>query len=350
MLLLLIAASGVGGWLGIARPALEFAARPGATTHTLVRIDPGLRLGQIAHLLRRRGVVRHAWAVVVLAVVRGDARRLEAGTYELGPGMTPGQILAVLAAGRVATVRVTLPEGLVTSQVLGRLRRAGIGSAGQLAQAGYDAHLRTAAGLPPASAGVRSPLEGYLFPSTYVFPAGTGASAAVARLLDQFRSEWTPQLAAAARANAGLNTLQAVTLASIVQREVARPRQMAQVAAVYLERLRRGMRLDADPTVLYALGRQGQTAALSGSELAVHSPYNTYRHHGLPPGPICNPGLAALEGVAHPAHTHALYFLTTPGGHLVLANTLAQQEANRRRYLSGAGAASATPAGPQPAN
>lgn len=335
VVLLLAVACGVAGWLGVVRPALTLPVRPGATTQATVQVASGLRLWQIARLLRRRGVVRHAWALVLLAVLRGDARRLEAGTYELGPGMTPDQVLAVLAQGRVATTRVTLPEGLVTSQVLGRLRRAGLGTASQLARAGYDGRLRSAAGLAPPPATVRSPLEGYLFPATYVFRRGTGASSVVRRLLTQFRREWTPQLAATVRANTGLDTAQAVTLASIVQREVARPHQMAEVAAVYLARLRRGMRLDADPTVLYALGRQGQTSALTASELAVHSPYNTYRHRGLPPGPICNPGLAALQGVAHPAPIHALYFLTTPAGHLVLAHTLAQQAANRQRYLGG---------------
>ncbi len=332
-LALAVVAAGAAGWLGVVRPALTLPVRLGSTASSTIHVDPGLRLWQIASLLRRRGVVRHAWAVVLLAVLRGDARRLEAGTYVLSPGMTPGQVLAVLAHGQVATVQVTLPEGLLTSEVLARLRRAGLGSAGQLVQAGYDASLRSAAGLPPALATVRSPLEGYLFPSTYVFPRGTDASTAVTRLLAQFRREWTPQLAAAARANTGLDTVQAVTLASIVQREVSTPGQMAEVAAVYAARLRRGMRLDADPTVLYALGIQGQTRALTSAQLAVHSPYNTYRHHGLPPGPICNPGLAALQAVAHPAQTHALYFLTTPGGRLVLADTLAQQIANRRRYL-----------------
>ena len=128
-----------------------------------------------------------------------------------------------------------------------------------------------------------------------------------------------------------------MVLASIVQAEARTARDMALVAGVYLNRLRRGMPLDADPTVLYGLGLLGvQADPLTAGELASPSPYNTYRHAGLPPGPICNPGPWALEAVADPAPVHALYFLTTAEGRVVLADTLAEQEAHVLRYL-GAG-------------
>jgi len=128
-----------------------------------------------------------------------------------------------------------------------------------------------------------------------------------------------------------------VVLASIVQAEARTARDMALVAGVYLNRLRRGMPLDADPTVLYGLGLLGvQADPLTAGELASPSPYNTYRHAGLPLGPICNPGPPALAAVANPAPVHALYFLTAPDGRVVLADTLAEQEAHVRAYL-GAG-------------
>jgi UPF0755 protein len=308
-------------------------ADPTRTTPVLVDVRPGMRLGEIAALLRRRGLVRSAWAFRLLALQTGVARRLQAGTYALDPAMTPRQILDTLASGRVVVVRVVVPEGADVRQVLAALAQAGIGQGPALAAAAHDAALLTAAGLPPPGPGVRTALEGYLFPATYAFAPDVGVSGALTAMLQRFRAAWTPQLQAAARANAGLDTVQAVTLASIVQREVGDPAAMATVAGIYLNRLRQGMKLDADPTVLYALGIQGQDGPLTEAELRVDSPYNTYLHPGLPPGPICNPGLQALEAVAHPAHTTALYFLTTPDGRLVLARTLAEQLANRKAYL-----------------
>ncbi len=322
------------GWAALwARGALVLPADPSAPSPVLVDIPPGTELRAISLLLERRGVVRSAWAFELLARREGVGTALEAGTYALSAAMTPRTILGRLAHGDVAVVHVTVPEGASARQVVAALAGAGLGGGAALASEVDDGALLAGAGLPPPAAGVRTALEGFLFPATYAFPPDASARALFAGMLAEFQQQWTPALAGEASAHTGLDMVQTVTLASIVQREVAAPAQMPVVAGVYLNRLKAGMNLDADPTVLYALGLESQQGALTTAELSVRSPYNTYLHAGLPPGPICNPGAAALAAAANPAATAALYFITTPAGRLVLADTLSQQEANIRQYL-----------------
>jgi UPF0755 protein len=182
-------------------------------------------------------------------------------------------------------------------------------------------------------------LEGFLFPDTYEFPSDATARDVIARMLDTFGQRFTPELREQARAQ-GLTVYQAVTLASIVEREAVLPEERPIIASVFLNRLRAGMHLNADPTVQYALGYQGEghgwwKRPLLLEDLEVDSPYNTYRHVGLPPGPICNPGLAALEAVVNPADTRYLYFVANDvagdGSH-VFAETLEEHNANIAKY------------------
>ncbi len=324
----LVGAGAVGS--ALARPVATVARDP-----VTVVIRPGMGLRQIALSLRAARVIRRAWVFEVLAVSGGEARRLQAGTYALSPSMPPQVVLQRIASGEVVTGarRITIPEGWNATQIIAALAAAHLGH-GQaaLAAAATDPALLAAAALPAPAAGTKVALEGYLYPDTYSFSSTMSAAQILGRMLSEFDAVWTPQLAAAARANAQLDTAQTVTLASIVQREVADAAQMPLVAGIYLHRLRVGMRLDADPTVLYALGLLSQQHSLTLAQTATVSPYNTYVVAGLPPGPICNPGKAALEAVAHPAATNALYFLTDPRGRVIPADTLQQQIAHQQKY------------------
>ena len=304
---------------------------PSSTGQTLVVVQRGMNVRQIALRLRQDRLIRSALAFRLLARGYRVAGELEAGTYAVSAAMRPATILQLMAHGRVTVRRVAIPEGWDAQQVA-RAIGAALPQGTGMRQVLTDTALLQAAGLPTPAGGVRDPMEGYLFPATYTFAPGTTATQAVEAMLARFNTAWTPQLRMAAAAE-GLDTAQAVTLASIVQREVARPTEMRTVAGIYLRRLQEKMPLDADPTVLYALGILGQSTPLDGAQLAVDSPYNTYRHLGLPPGPICNPGLAALEAVTEPTPGQALYFLTTPAGRLVVADNLQQQLANRKKYL-----------------
>jgi len=315
------------------RPATVDPHRPAVT----VVIRPGAHLSGIAAQLHTAGVIASPRLFEALAVWHGVARRLQAGAYTLSPSMTPQAILGVMAAGVVAAGRVTVPEGWNAAQIVAALETSHLGGgvAAALQRAVADPTLLVAAALPAPVPGVKVALEGYLFPDTYTFAVNASPADIFGRMLARFGRAWTPQLAMAARANAGLNTAQAVTLASIVQREAGSPTDMPLIAGIYLHRLRMGMRLDADPTVLYGLGLIGQQTSLSDAQTASSSPYNTYLVAGLPPGPICNPGAAALQAVAHPASTTALYFLTKRDGRVVPADTLQQQVANEKTYLGG---------------
>ena len=332
VLVLAVCAGGVAAarW---ARSQIDLPVNPAATARVLVHVTPGMRLRQIADMLHRQGLVRSALAFRALAVREGESRSLQAGTYAIGPFMTPREIVRIMAEGQVAAVRLTIPEGWNARQVVAGMAAADLGAGPDLARAVNDPTLLTAAGLPAPAPGVITALEGYLFPATYAFPPDASGRQVLGGMVQRFAQEWTPALAQQAQAAAGLDTVQAVTLASIVQREVADPTEMPVVAGLYLHRLQLGMKLDADPTVLYALGLEAQSAPLTASELAVDSPYNTYRYGGLPPGPIANPGEEALAAVAHPTPTDAVYFLTTSDGRLILARTLSEQLANRKRYL-----------------
>jgi peptidoglycan lytic transglycosylase G len=175
-------------------------------------------------------------------------------------------------------------------------------------------------------------LEGYLFPETYLLPRHTDAPRLVKAMTDGFAHVFTPELRQAAQAN-GLTVRQAVTLASIVEKEAARPEERPLVAAVYLNRLRIGMALQCDPTVIYALERAGKYGGnLRREDLAFDSPYNTYRYPGLPPGPIASPGRASIEAAVHPAPVDFLYFVSRNDGSHEFARTLEEHNRNVQKW------------------
>ena len=175
-------------------------------------------------------------------------------------------------------------------------------------------------------------LEGYLFPDTYLLSRRTDAPALTRRMVERFERALTPDLVAAAQAR-GLSTRQLVTLASIVEKETARPDERPLVAAVYANRLRIGMALQCDPTVIYALTRAGiYTGDLRRNDLIFDSPYNTYRYAGLPPGPIAAPGKESLSAAAHPSDTDFLYFVSRNDGSHEFARTLDEHNRNVQKY------------------
>lgn len=319
--------------LRAARAAVEVPAAPGSTTVHFVVVRPGMRLRRIGDLLKAHGVIRSALVFDLWSLYKGEGRRLQAGTYSLGPGMSVQQVLQIMDHGRVATVRLVIPEGWDAEQIATAVAQAGLGSSAAFLAAGDDPETLAAMGMELPTGAVRYEAEGYLFPATYTFKVGETSAAIAQTMLHAFMTNaWSPTVQSQLQAE-GLDMLQAVTLASIVQREVTSPSQMQAVAGVYLHRLKIGMALDADPTVLYGLGLTALNGPLDDAQLASNSPYNTYAHTGLPPGPICSPGVQALEAVADPTATQALYFLSTPSGQLILANTYAEQQANQKKYL-----------------
>jgi UPF0755 protein len=330
-----------GHALEMARATLTGLDRPVSADATPVvfRVEAGQSAGDIGAALEARGLIRSARMFRLLVERDGVAGRLAAGEYELKASLSTPEVIEVLAGGRVRPGTVlTVPEGWRAEEIAWKLDSLLPGRGRDFLAIVYDdQEAATRLGLPPDAS-----LEGFLFPDTYELARDQDLRSLVDKMVAQFDRRFDAVRRGAA-ASAGLSPLEAVTLASIVEREAAVPEERPLIAAVYRNRLALGMRLQADPTVQYALGTQRVPTAgqglwpreLSLADLEVPSPYNTYRERGLPPGPICNPGLASLDAVLRPADTDALYFVARGDGSHVFAQTMDEHLSNIRRLEGG---------------
>ena len=290
-----------------------------AGTEARVMIPVGATLGDAADSLVSARVIRSARVFLVIAQVTGGASdAVLPGRYLMPRGATTSALLAQLHSGRKRFRRLVIPEGWGITQIARLLRDSlGADTAGFLA-ATRDSARRARMQTPAAD------VEGYLFPATYDFTADVTAAMAVDTMLTTFERRWKSAWDSVITAQ-GRTRHQVVTLASIVEKEAGRSADRPMIAAVYLNRLRSGMRLQADPTVLYALKLVAKRVLYS--DLRVTSPYNTYRVSGLPPGPIASPGTASIAAVIEPSTTDAMFFVAFPDGHSKFTRTFAQHTA-----------------------
>jgi UPF0755 protein len=301
-----------------------------------VEVQQGESPSAIATKLERAGVIRSAAHFGVLAGLMGVESNLRAGEYEMTRGMPTAVVIDRLRENlTVPQFVLTIPEGWRWEQVGEHLERKGITTAAdfQAAVSATDYNAPFLAQRPPGAS-----LEGYLFPDTYFFTVDATAHDIVARLLTTFNQKFPPELQAMA-ANQGLSLHQAVTLASIVEREAQVPSERPVIASVYLNRIKDGMLLQADPTTQYAIATPASVAEygwwkrdLTIDDLKVNSPYNTYVSNGLPPNPIASPGLASLEAVVRPSGTEFYYFVAKPDGSHAFARTLDEHNRNVQQY------------------
>ena len=317
-------------------PPMPVLPTPSGTDAVSVEVAPGESAGDISQRLEEAGVIESARLFRILVALMGVENEMVAGRYEFDRGMLTLQVIGRLRRGITMPLTVTVPEGLRSEEVALVVEREDIVKAEDfrhaLASEAYD--FGFLAERPPGAG-----LEGYLFPATYGFSRGVTAEEAVRRMLAAFDAQVTPELRQAVRAS-GLTLHEAVTLASIVEREAVRPEERPLIAGVFLNRLRLSMPLEADPTVQYALANDPASVerfgfwkqGLTTEDLQVDSSYNTYVNGGLPPGPIANPGLASLEAVAHPAQTNYLYFVARQDGSHVFAETLEEHLRNVEQY------------------
>jgi UPF0755 protein len=278
----------------------------GAGAPVRVTIPTGASMRVAADSLSKAGVIRSARMFRLYAMVRGRDREIKAGTYLLHRGAKWSTVLEDLRAGKGIVYVITIPEGFSLTQI--------------------EPLVSSKLGVPPDSVGVAvrdstllrqlhvptPTLEGYLYPDTYIFPVGTTARSAVAAMVRRFEQVWKPEW------TARLDTLQMsrneiMALASIVEKEAKVPKERPVIAAVYLNRLKHDALLQADPTVQYALGKH--VARVYYKDLEADSPYNTYKHKGLPPGPIASPGKPSIEAALYPADVSYEYFVAFPDGH-----------------------------------
>ncbi len=293
------------------------------------QVRPGDSAGSIASRLEARHVMHDPLLFRLDARLRGLGGNLRVGTYSLRRNMSIDQMVSTLKSYNVRLIHVTIPEGWRAGQIASRLSLDGIGGRAFLRAVH---HPTFGAGFATGRPAHRS-LEGLLFPDTYAVAPGTTGRAFARLMVRQFALEFTPLMRSEARKQ-GRSVYDVLKLASIVEREARVPSERRVIAGVYLNRLRAGWFLDADPTIQYALGRPGDWwPLLSVADLhGVQSPYNTYIHKGLPPGPICDPGLPSILAALHPARTRYMYFVAKGNGHHAFAVTLQQQNANRLRY------------------
>jgi len=319
---LLIAAAAGAAYLG--HRALMRPFRDYPEDEKIVRIEPGADAGSILLQLESEGVIADARLARLYLRYAAEGSSLKAGEYRFHEPLSTPQVVAKLVRGEVATHPVTLIEGLTLPESAAALAAAGQGELDTLLREMRDP--ARIADLDPDA----TDLEGYLFPDTYRFAAGIRESAIVDELVGTFRRRYRKQLAALVEPG---ELRRLVTLASVVEKEAQLDDERPVIAGVYKHRLRRRMPLQADPTVIYALILLDRwDGNLRRPDLKVDSPYNTYRYPGLPPGPICSPGLASLEAAAEPADTPYLYFVSRNDGSHVFAATLAEHNRNVERW------------------
>ncbi|HDS15949.1 MAG TPA: endolytic transglycosylase MltG [Proteobacteria bacterium] len=287
-----------------------FAHAPGPGPEQIILIEAGSSLQKIAADLHEQQLISSRSSFILLNRVLGSATRLQAGEYRLDAAATPLAIIDSMKNGRILLRQVTIPEGFTLTQIGTRLQDA------DLCRSDDFTNLTQAPDLLARWDIAGENAEGYLFPSTYKYSRQTSCRQLVEMMLAAGQERWRTLINGPMAPEAqALTRGQLITMASIIQKEAGNKAEMPLIASVFYNRLRRGMRLESDPTTIYAL-KENFDGNLKRRDLRHPSPYNTYRHHGLPPGPICNPGEDALQAALRPDRSDYLYFVATKnGGH-----------------------------------
>lgn len=312
--------AGAGLWWMYSRTIEPY--RGYATPEVFVDIPSGAGPNVIGQKLIAAGVVRDEFTFRTALVVSGRARALKAGEYRFNAPMHALDVIDKIARGDVYKRLLTFREGLTIIEMAHVFEAKQFGTADDFKQAAMNAQL--IADLDPGAAD----LEGYLFPETYALPRNTPATVLVQQMVAGFKKAFTDDLRASAIQD-GLSVREMVTLASLVEKETGADTERPLVAAVYRNRMRLRMPMQADPTIIYALQKAGKYSGnLSRDHLQYDSPYNTYKYPGLPPGPIAAPGKASLQAAAKPADVDYLYFVSKNDGTHAFASTLAEHNKN----------------------
>lgn len=283
-----------------------------------VIIPRGATLRVAADSLEKHGVIQNATAFRLYALLRRGDRSIRAGTYLFKRPISWGRVLEDLRGGKGIEHSITIPEGWSLNQIVPQLARVLGAPQDSVRAAVRDTAVLHALDIPTPT------LEGYLFPDTYVFPDGTTPRQAVRTMVARFQTVWQPAWDAQL-AKRAMNRNDVMALASIVEKEAKLPEERPVIAAVYLNRLKAGMLLQADPTVQYAIGHH--VSRVLYKDLEIDSPYNTYRNKGLPPGPIASPGKPSIVAALYPASVPYLFFVAYPDGHHEFTSTFAAHSA-----------------------
>ena len=293
-------------------------------------VEKGQGVKEISWQLEQANLIRSPWWFQTYVWLKRQGSRLQAGKYSLGQNYNVPEIVSTITGGKVIIneVKTTFPEGFTNQQIKDRLIEQGVAAASSLGgdlAVNYQVQYKF---LTDASA--RASLEGYLFPDTCIFERDVKKEEIIKKFLDNFDKKLTPDLRQAI-SQQHRTIFDVITLASIVQQESMNEGEMPLIAGVFAKRLAIGMALQSDATVNFATGKKDRQPLYE--DLKVQSPYNTYLHKGLPPGPICNPGLAAIKAAISPAATDYLYFLHPLDGATVFSKTVEEHNRNKIKYL-----------------
>lgn len=277
-----------------------------------IAISPGMNTKDIALLLREKGLISSERIFIYLVRLSGREKKFVSGSFDVPRGLRVDNLIDFIFEVKPKTVWVTIPEGFSSREIAERLEASGVISK----EAFLDALNREVNGNYPSF--IRPPYEGFLFPDTYEFYIGTPPEDVIKRFLDRF-VEILPKDFVKKANRLGLTPREAIILASLIEKEAKVDEERPVIAQVLLKRLKIGMKLQCDATVQYALGKT--KPILTYQDLKVESPYNTYLHYGLPPGPICNPGLSSIKSAVNPSNTDYLFYFTKGDGVHIFSKT-----------------------------
>ena len=302
-------------WNEWMKPVSKAAAQP-----RIINITPGITFFEVARLLEDEHLVRSSLGFVVLTWVKNAQEKLQAGEYQLSPTQTPAEILDYLANGRVLEHIVTIPEGFNIYDVAGLIEMAGLMPKGHFLEAAKNKALLNKLGIDGDSA------EGYLFPDTYFFTKAVSPQKIIETMVGRLKYVWKEEGFSERAKELGLDMKEVLTLASIVEKEAVLPEERPVIAGVFWNRIKKGMPLQADPTVYYGIidPYSKTRPRLTKKELTTMTPYNTYVIKGLPKGPIANPGRESIRAVLYPKETEFLYFVSKNNGTHYFSKTLAE--------------------------
>jgi len=289
----------------------------------VIEIPSGMSLRALGNLLQERGLTSSAERFGWLVRFKGAARRIKAGEYQLSTGLRPGEVLDKIVRGEVLLHQITFPEGYTIEQMAELLESRDLAKSDAFIAAANNLAFVQRLKIPAPT------LEGYLFPDTYQFARNLPAEKILASLVERFEQHFGPTQEEKAK-ELGFTTHQVVILASVVEKETAVPDERPLIAGVFLNRLKKGIRLQSDPTVIYGL--KNFDGNLTKAHLEADTAYNTYTRRGLPAGPICNPGAASIQAVLNPASTSYLYFVAKKDGTHYFSSTLVEHNAAVLRH------------------
>ncbi len=290
----------------------------------VIEIKQGSHLKQIALALESKRLIRSATVFRILAYLKNNQNKIKSGEYELSPADTAAGILQKLTEGQSVLHPVTFPEGFNRREIAGLLEQKGLADSGKFLKLSADADFIRALGFSAPT------LEGYLFPETYHFNKTTGADKIIRTMADTFKKQ-TRSLNLETRARTlNFSPHEIVTLASIIEKETGKNSERRVISSVFHNRLKKNMRLQSDPTVIFAI--KDFDGNIRKKDLSIDSPYNTYRYKGLPPGPIANPGIESIRAALAPAETGFIYFVSKQDGSHKFSTNLIEHNRAVRKY------------------